>query len=110
MNFYFYNGERSTFYNEDVLKINYQKQVLPEVIKFTFIKNNKKYEAFLEVEEDELFQNFKNLKKINANEPVSIVLNINHNLDKATVQLRSKNELFDLTKIKKVRIYSKNGS
>lgn len=110
LNLYFYNGERSTFYNEDVLKINYQKQVLPEVIKFIFIKNNKKHEAFLEFEEDELFQNFKNLTKINANEPVSIVLNIDHNLDKASVQLRSKNELFDLKKMKKVRIYSKTGS
>ena len=36
--FYFYNGERSVFYNDAVLQLDYQKQVLPEFIIFTFVR------------------------------------------------------------------------
>ena len=105
LNFYFYNGERSVFYNDAVLQLDYQKQVLPEFIIFTFVRNEKKYTAFVQFDEEELFGNFEKLTKINANEPVRIVLNINNKMDTVTIQLSSKNQLVDFKKMKKIRIY-----
>lgn len=102
----FFNGEQYELFNEEVVKMKYQKQVLPDYLIYTFIKNHKKYEAYLEFDEDEVFSHFEKLDPNNSNESIDIVLNISPDLKQTTIQLRSKNRTLDFEKMKSVKIYA----
>lgn len=104
LNFYYFNGERNTMFNEDLINLKFQERVLPDFIKFVFIKDQKKYKAFIEFEEDELFNAFEKLTENNPNEPVEIVLNINSNLKQAKIQLKSKEQTLDLKNLQNVKV------
>lgn len=104
LKFNFFNGENFSLYNEEVAKMTYQKLVLPSYINFTFTKNKKEYNAYFEFEEDEIFNNFKKLTDQNPNEAIDIVLNINSDLSKATIKLKSKNKTLDFQKMKTMEV------
>ena len=55
MRFKFFNGESYSLYNDDFSNMKYQEEVLPEYLIFKFIKNNVKYKAYFEFDENELF-------------------------------------------------------
>lgn len=104
LEFYFYNGENFSLFNEDVIKSNHQKQVVPSYIIFHFFKNKAKYKAFFQFDEDEIYSNFKTLTQENPYEPMDIVLNFNENLTNATVKVKSKNKTLDFVKMKTLEI------
>ncbi|MNK24089.1 hypothetical protein D3C87_423920 [compost metagenome] len=108
LEFYFYNGENFSLFNEEVIKSKHQKQVVPSYIIFYFFKNKEKYKAFFQFDEDEIYSNFKTLTQENSNEPIDIVLNFNENLTNATVKLKSKNKTLDFTKMKTLEIRKKH--
>lgn len=89
-NLSFFNGEDFMIYNEDIPKLTYQKLEIPNYIIYTFIKNEKKYKAFIQFEEDEIFSHFKKLQENDKEEPLDLVLNINSDLNEISVQLVSK--------------------
>lgn len=104
LKFYFYNGERFSFYNERISSIKYQRQLIPEGIVFTFFENKKRYKAYFEFDEDEIFNNFKKLTQSNPNEPIDIVLNINPNFTTASIELKSKDKTLNFEKMKTIKI------
>ncbi|KFC24350.1 hypothetical protein IO90_03360 [Chryseobacterium sp. FH1] len=104
LKFYFYNGERYSLFNEDAVNNNYRNKVVPSDIIFIFIQNGKKYKAFFEFDEDEIYSYFNNLSQANPNAPIDIILNINPDLSQATVKLKSKNRTLDFVKMKTLRI------
>jgi hypothetical protein len=80
---------------------------LPDYLIFTFfIKNKKKYEAYLEFDENEIFSHFEKLTQNNLNEPIEIVLNISSNLNQTTIKLHSKDRTLNFEKMKDVQIYA----
>ncbi|MEO8253309.1 MAG: DUF2931 family protein [Flavobacterium sp.] len=103
-NLSFFNGEDFAIYNEDLIKLTYQKLVIPNYIIYTFIKNEKKYKAFIEIEEDEIFSHFKELTKNNKEEPLDIVINISSDLNGMSVQLVSKEKSLNFIKLKTAKI------
>ncbi|MEM8521201.1 DUF2931 family protein [Flavobacterium sp. PL12] len=103
-NFYFYNGEAFVIQNEDVIKLDYKKQVLTKLIKFTFFKNQKKYKLFIQFDEEELFNHFEELTKNNPDEPLDLTITIRPDLKKTTVQLQSKDKILDFKKIEDIKI------
>lgn len=107
LNFYFFNGENYALYNEDVIRLNYQNQVLPSLIKFTFIKDKLKYVVFIEFDENEIFNNFEKLTKINKDEPIDVVLNIASDLKQAKIELKSKDKTLYFEALKKLKINPK---
>ncbi|MFB9079996.1 DUF2931 family protein [Flavobacterium procerum] len=100
----FFNGEEYELFNEEVLKMTYQKQVVPNYLIYTFIKDNKTYKAFLQFDEEEIFSHFEKLASNNSNELLDIVLNISSDLNQTTIQLRSKDKALDFEKMKTVKI------
>lgn len=104
LNFYFFNGERHALFNEDVINITYQNQVLPDFIKFTFIKNEKKYQAFMEFDEEELFTYFEELTQTNPHEPIAIIIKLTPDLNQAEIQLQSQDKTLSFEKMKKVSV------
>jgi hypothetical protein len=102
--FYFYNGENFSLYNEEAEKTKYEEQFVPNYIIFNFAKNKKEYRADFEFDEDEIFNHFKKITKENPNEPIDIVLDINPNFTKATIQLKSKNRTLDFLKMKTLEV------
>jgi hypothetical protein len=102
----FFNGEESLLYNEEITKMNCQKQSLPDNLMFTFIKNEKKYKAYLLFNENEIFSHFEKLTQNNLNEPIEIVLNISSNLKQTTIKLHSKDRTLNFEKMKDVDIYA----
>jgi hypothetical protein len=104
LEFNFFNGEEYDLYNLETTKIKYQKQILPDYLIFTFIKNKKIYKVYLEFDENEIFSHFEKLTQENPDEPIDIVLNINSNLTQATVKSHSKDTTLDFEKMKEVEI------
>ncbi|UIR54939.1 DUF2931 family protein [Sphingobacterium sp. SRCM116780] len=107
LDFSFFTGERYELYNEDISKMKYQKQVLPDYLIYKFIKNQKKYKAYLAFDENEIFNHFEKLAANNSSEFFDIVLNINSNLTQVTIELRSKDKTLNFEKMKSVEIYAK---
>lgn len=106
LKFYFFNGEEYSVYKLETAKIKYQKQVLPNYIKFTFLKNKKIYKAYLEFDENEIFSHFDKLTYENPDEPIDIELDINSDLTQTTIKLRSKDKTLDFKKMKTAEIDS----
>lgn len=106
LNISFFNGEEYELFNEEVFKMKHQKQVVPNYLIYTFLKNQKRYKAYLEFDEDEIFSHFEKLAPNNSNELIDIVWNINLNLNQTTIQLRSKNQTLDFEKMKRVKVYA----
>lgn len=102
----FFNGERYELFNEEVIKMKYQKQVVPDYLFYTFIKNQKKYKVFLKFDEEEIFDHFEKLTSNNSNESIDLVLNININLNQASIQLRSKDLTLNFEKMDKIKVYT----
>ena len=105
LDFYFFNGEKYALYNEEVTNMKYQPRVLPNYLYFTFIKDQKKYDVYLEFDENEIFNYFNKLTKNNSNEAIDIVVTIDSSLNPKTIQLHSKNKKLNFEKMKKVEIY-----
>lgn len=103
-NLSFFNGEDFMIYHEDILKLSYQKLVIPNYIIYTFIKNEKKYKAFIQFEEDEIFNYFKKLQENNKEEPLDLVINISADLNEMNVQLVSKDKILIFKKLKTAEI------
>ncbi|KFC23827.1 DUF2931 family protein [Epilithonimonas lactis] len=104
LEFYFYNGENFSFFDEEVIKSRHQNQVVPSYIIFHFFNNKDEYKAFFQFDEEEIYNNFKTLTKENRNEPLDIVLNFNEDFTTATVKIKSKNKTLDFTKMKTLQI------
>lgn len=102
----FFNGEEYELFNEEVAKMKYTQQVVPEYLIYTFIKNKKKYKAFLQFDENEIFSHFEKLTSNNSNESLDIVLNISPDLKQTTIQLQSKNKTLNFEKMKDVDVYA----
>lgn len=102
----FFNGEEYELFNEEVAKMKYTQQVVPEYLIYTFIKNKKKYKAFLQFDENEIFSHFEKLTSNNSNESLDIVLNISADLKQTTIQLQSKNKTLNFEKMKDVDVYA----
>lgn len=102
----FFNGEEYELFNEEVAKMKYTQQVVPEYLIYTFIKNKKKYKAFLQFDENEIFSHFEKLTSNNSNESLDIVLNISTDLKQTTIQLQSKNKTLNFEKMKDVDVYA----
>lgn len=102
----FFNGEEYELFNEEAAKMKYTQQVVPEYLIYTFIKNKKKYKAFLQFDENEIFSHFEKLTSNNSNESLDIVLNISPDLKQTTIQLQSKNKTLNFEKMKDVDVYA----
>jgi Protein of unknown function (DUF2931) len=102
----FFNGEEYELFNEEAAKMKYTQQVVPEYLIYTFIKNKKKYKAFLQFDENEIFSHFEKLTSNNSNESLDIVLNISADLKQTTIQLQSKNKTLNFEKMKDVDVYA----
>lgn len=102
----FFNGEEYELFNEEVAKMKYTQQVVPDYLIYTFIKNKKKYKAFLQFDENEIFSHFEKLTSNNSNESLDIVLNISPDLKQTTIQLQSKNKTLNFEKMKDVDVYA----
>lgn len=102
----FFNGEEYELFNEEVAKMKYTQQVVPEYLIYTFIKNKKKYKAFLQFDENEIFSHFEKLTSNNSNESLDIVLNISPDLKQTTIQLQSKSKTLNFEKMKDVDVYA----
>lgn len=86
--------------------MKYQKQILPNDLMFTFIKNQKRYKAYLKFDENEIFSHFEKLTQNNLNEQIEIVLNISSNLKQTTIKLHSKDRTLNFEKMKDVDVYA----
>ncbi len=105
MHFIFFNGERSTLYNEEVTKMDYDKQSLPHELHFNFIQNHKKYKLYLEFDENEIMEYVDSLTNSNPSEPITITITISADLNGTSIQIHSKHKTFHFSKMKKVKIY-----
>ena len=85
--------------------MNYQEEVLPAYLIFTFIKNNIKYKGYFEFDENELFNYFERITQNNLDEPIDIVINISSDLQQTSIKLHSKEKSFYFEKMKEVAIY-----
>lgn len=107
LNFYLFNGEKYSLFNEEVAKTNFQHQGVPDFIKFIFIKNQKKHTVYLEFNEEEVINNFEKLSGKNINDPIEMVLSINPDLSQAKIHLQSKDNNLNFEKMKEIKISSK---
>lgn len=103
--FIFFNAEEYELFNGEIAKMSYQKQVVPNYLIYTFIKNKKRYKAYLEFDEDEIFSHFETLAPNNSNDPLDLVVNISSDLSQTTIELHSKNKTLNFKKMKKVKVY-----
>ncbi|MCP2025854.1 hypothetical protein L1276_000994 [Flavobacterium sp. HSC-32F16] len=104
LNIISFNGEEYELFNEEVVKMKHQKQVVPDYLIYTLIKNKKRYKLFLKFDENEIFSYFEKLASHNSNELIDIVVNISSDLKQTTIQLRSKDKTLDFEKMKDVYI------
>ena len=100
---YCYNGERFAFYNEEISKLPYQKQVLPSTLTFAFIKNEKRYHLAMDFNEEEVYHHFAELSKMN--QPIELSVNISEDLTQTTVQLIAGKQKLNFEKLNDVKIY-----
>lgn len=106
LHFDFFNGEEDLLYNQEITKMKYKKQTLPDDLLLVFIKNKKTHKAYLKFDEDEIFNHFEKLTQNNLNEPIEMVLNISSDLNQTTIKLHSKERTMNFEKMKEVEIYA----
>lgn len=107
LKFRFFNGERLQLFNEEITQQIQQKSPLPEYLNLSFFKEEKKYNAYLEFDEQELYDTFEMLAYGNPDEPLILKLDINSGLTQTRVEVQSKGKTLSLKKMKAVEIYAK---
>ncbi|MDR2284221.1 MAG: DUF2931 family protein [Sphingobacterium sp.] len=107
LKFRLFNGERYQFFNEEITQQQYQPQAIPDYLNFTFFKDGKKHNAYLEFEENEVFRLFDQITKQHPDEPIDLVLNISPDLKQTSIKLRTKSDTLYFENMRKVEIYTK---
>lgn len=107
LKFRFFNGERHQLFNDEIAGQTQQQRPLPEYLNLTFFKEGKKHNAYLEFDEQELYDTFEMLAHGNPEEPLILKLNINSDLTQTDVKLQSKGKTLSLKRMKSLKIYTK---
>lgn len=93
-----YNGEMETLFNETITKNPFKERGIPRLLSFLFTDKNGK-ETVFEVryfDEEEIFSLF---KKVDAHQPIEIVLQMNEDLSNKKLFLKQGNKEFPIQKI-----------
>lgn len=104
LDFNFFNAEAYVLYKDEIAKSNYDKQVLPAFFVYSFKNNQKRYKAFFDFDEEEVYRHFETIAQNNPDEPIDLVININSELSKVSIQLKTKTKVLDFVKMKEVEI------
>lgn len=106
LKFGFFNGERYQLFNEEIIQQTLEQRPLPEYLLLTFFKDGKKYNAYLEFDEQELYNTFK-LLAYDPDESLILRVSIRADLKQTSVTLQAKDKSLSLEKMKAVEIYTK---
>ncbi|SKB60354.1 Protein of unknown function [Sphingobacterium nematocida] len=106
LKFGFFNGERYQLFNEAIIQQTLEQRPLPEYLLLTFFKDGKKYNAYLEFDEQELYNTFK-LLAYDPNESLILRVSISSDLKQTSVTLQAKGKSLSLENMKAVEIYAK---